>query len=377
MSERKGVWEGLGGPVHINNSNLGTIDATLESCCARDERNNRLADSFRQTLRRHDIVAERERRRRNLVSVDCFEGCRCAFDPNSDGGGYRALIQLREERRCELRVEPRNGTRSDEEAEPESVGSDDEYDYLLDESLEGQDDDLLLLEERRRAEIELMVLEREVAQQHGYGVHRQSHPARALKLAGLKPGCSNPPPAVVLHLFDPDSRASASLDLYLEFIASSFAKGTMFLRSGGRSTLLLDSNLARKVLPRLDPERDIPALVAIRDGAVVNTCPSLKGLVDNFSGQVDLDRVEKWLWECSVLLEQIPRLELLCGIRPEESALLDNMGGHEAVSVMEDCFRCGVTGCSKSFPHEHVGIATEYQTGLVVGEHSVLDENHE
>lgn len=74
------------------------------------------------------------------------------------------------------------------------------------------------------------MLQQEVAIQHGYGVHHQMQPNQVLRAAGL--GGTTPPPAVVLHLVDPDSMASASLDVCLEKLALTF-RGTKFLRSGG------------------------------------------------------------------------------------------------------------------------------------------------
>jgi hypothetical protein len=50
------------------------------------------------SLRRHDVVAMAERRRRHLVKNESFEGCRCGYDPERDGGEYRALIEYREQK---------------------------------------------------------------------------------------------------------------------------------------------------------------------------------------------------------------------------------------------------------------------------------------
>ncbi len=128
----------------------------------------------------------------------------------------------------------------------------------------------------------------------------------------------NPVPAVVLHLVDPDSRASASLDLCLERLAVHY-RGTKFLRAGGHSTtLLLDAELAARAFrsPRkLQPETDLPALVAIRvDGVAVNTLSAVAGIDENTvsgsdnnneaAAEVVDSAVEDWLHHSGVLIQR-------------------------------------------------------------------------
>ena len=325
-----------------------------------------------------------ERRRRNLVTTPAFTGCRCCYDPNSDGGGeYRALIELREQRGtvpAGEEAEPEKKKQSspvwdrdddeDEEGDGEDDDTDDEFDYLLDEDLPA-DPAIQILEDQRRAELEMAMLHREVALQHGYGTHRGLHPARVLKAAGLgNRAARDPPPAVVLHLVDPDSMASASLDLCLEELATD-CKGTIFCRSGGRSTLLMDPDICNKAFPQLQPDRDMPALVAIKDGVVVNTCPGLKSLCHS-DGQVEPRAVRDWLDRSGVLILPVPRYENLCFIRPEEDALMDYLA--TAKPAVEERYDCGLDGCNKTFPHEHVGVRTSEQDGLVVSESEVVGE---
>ena len=71
-----------------------------------------------RTLDRHDITALAERRRRHLVTtLDSFTGCRCCFDPNSDGGEYAALIELREKRMKLLQSNYIDGDEEEKEQE--------------------------------------------------------------------------------------------------------------------------------------------------------------------------------------------------------------------------------------------------------------------
>jgi len=401
-ASRKAPWEGLGGPIRVDRPNLADIDPALDECCRREEERNRSASAVRRTLQRFDVVAERERRRRNLVStVLGFQGCRCCYDPNSDGtGDYRALEELRASRRnqgLERNSDFKNETSGElyfQNDEKKNVKEDqnnsndpnesdpDEFDYLLDEYLPGQDAELQALEERRRAELEVAMLHNEIALQHGYGSHRPMHPMRVLKAAGVLPGTRHPPQAVVLHLVDPDSAASASLDLYLEELATKNARGTKFLRAGGRSTLLMESDIVAKVFPRLVPERDLPALVAIRDGVVINVCPQLNGLVaqqrairQDEAAEIVPDAVYQWLDRSGVLLPSPPPLEEICRIRPEEAALLDNMMTTKPFEQEErELFDCGVAGCKKTYHHEHVGVSNEIQSGIVVKEGQVAGE---
>lgn len=315
------------------------------------------------------MAALAERKRRNLVKTPAFDGCRCCYDPNSDGQGeYRALIDYKEAHPV---VESTVDTFAEEaEEKKEAVNdseedSDDEFDYLLDEDFPANHE----LEEQRRAELEWEMLKAQVATQHGYGTHRQLHPGRVLAAAGLSGNASRRPPAVVLHLFDPDSTTSASLDHYLETELASQYKGTIFLRSGGRSVLLMNGALSQKVLGSLQPDRDMPALVTIRDGVVVNTCPRLQGLSADPEGPIEPRAVEQWLDHAGVLRSTPPLFDELCYIRPEEEALMDYM---QTQKPPETFFDCGMEGCSKTFPHEHVGIKISEQDGLVLKEETVL-----
>ena len=407
--------EGLGGPIRMDEYNFDGIDPTLDACCQRELENNRYGNALTRTLQRNDVVAMAERRRRHLVTTpDNFTGCRCCYDPNSDGGEYMALIELREKRAKqqqdgaeddhsrqsegeEKKVESQPITETSDrgkDKDNDDSDSDDEFDYLLDEDIGDNDSMFKQAEERRRAELEMVLLTQQILKQHGYGVHRQMHPSRILRAAGLgekKKNETGIAPAVVVHLVDPESVASASLDLFLEELAGSaevtpsskssnfrnLGRGTKFMRSGGRSTLLMDAELATKVLPKLQPDRDLPALVAIRDGIVVNTCPRLSGLTtDPMTDEVDEDAVHQWLDRCGVLLPEAPRFDEVCRIRPEEEALMDYLDSAPQVAE-EQRFNCGNPDCSKSFPHEHVGIQNEQQSGLVVSEEEVVGNSSE
>jgi hypothetical protein len=390
--------EGLGGPVQMNPYDLGGIDPALEECCQREVESNRRYNALTSTLQRHDVVGMAERRRRNLVTTSGFEGCRCCYDPNSDGGEYRALVEYKfdhpllyttttEQQQQQPNTEKDNNKEVNVDRDTEE-DSDDEFDYLLDD-VDDFDGDTKALEDQRRAELEYQILCRQVALQHGYGTHRQLHPSRVLQCAGLgldkTTSTRSPPPAVVLHLVDPDSLASASLDYYLQDGKLAQANpGTVFLRSGGRSTLLLNAAVvAQAFSPALHPERDLPALVAIKDGVVIHTCPNLRGLSADEGGVIEPRAVEQWLYNCGVLLSEAPRfLEELCQIRPEEEALMDYLGQknmklrHEEEEAAQR-FDCGLEGCSKSFRHEHVGIQTSEQDGLVVKEETILGGQQE
>ena len=317
-----------------------------------------------------------ERRRRNIVTTPAFEGCRCSYDPNSDGcGEYRALVEykLQHPIRQEEHLEEADDYK---ESKIDSVNDDDddEFDYLLDEDLPG-DEGLKEHEEQRRAELEFEMLKRQVAMQHGYGTHRQFHPSRVLKAAGLGANpARTPPPAVVLHLVDPDSVSSASLDYFLETGFASKHPGTIFMRSGGRSTLLMDAGIAQRAFGnRLQADVDMPALVAIRDGVVVNISRGLRDLTAEEGGVIETRAVEQWLENSGVLRSQPPMFEALCYIRPEEEALMDYLAHKKPEQILdEERYDCGLEGCSKTFPHEHVGVKTTEQDGLIVKEETII-----
>ena len=470
MSLSKGKnWEGLGGPVHYDSSETAgrknkdaSDDPTLDSCCQKDMEEQRVGAALRTTLRKYDIVAERERRRRHTVSFNHSSstlymggfhgttnigsdtkndsGCRCSYDPNGDGGEYRALTELRMERSrnndenededeytnskkyCSddddddinqkrdmeskygkgVNVTPLATKTASENTENES---DDEYDYLLDEDdlPSGSGDNtsyvnntLKTFEEQRRMELEWEIFQNEIAMLHGYGIHRQIHPQRILSIAGLRHSSQSlvePPPFVVMHLVDADSIGSASLDLYLEVLATKF-RGTMFVRSSGRATLLLnDVPTIDTVLPMFrsytsaqNVDAALPALVAIRHGTAVNACLQLQGLLSSSSSSLSYSRdsekssseiepsaVRVWLDRCGVLHERPPNIDTMCRIRPEEEALLDSCTRRQPEAIEdEQRYDCGKNGCSKSFPHEHIGERNEQQDGLLVSEAAIL-----
>lgn len=396
--------EGLGGPVHVDRPNFEGIDPTLESCCRREEEDQRRSAALKRTLQRHDIVAERERRRRNLVQMTASqdEGCRCRYHPNQDGGEYPALVELRRQRHDgvqqghakELEKQDSLNDAKKENDSNDDDSDDDEFDYLLDEDLPGQSEELRLLEEARRAELEWEMLQRESALQHGYGVHRQMHPSRVLHAAGVtqaKMMLFAAAPTVVLHLYDPESLASASLDLHLEELAKT-TRGTVFLRSHGRGTLLSNRGCRDLLFPKherrgvedvADSDLLLPALIAIRDGVAVHVCPRLQNLVEDSrslsSTVVVPEAVNVWLRQSGVLRDEPPSCNVnFCHIRPEEEALMDNLRAANNYGKQQqesdELFDCGVEGCHKYFPHEHVGIRTEQQAGLVVPEAQVLGD---
>lgn len=133
----------------------------------------------------------------------------------------------------------------------------------------------------------------------------------------------------------------------------------------------MDSALAHKAFPWLKADSDMPCLVAIKDGKVVNTCPNLRGICLDADSPVASRAVEEWLDRSGVLLTRAPRLEELCYIRPEEEALMDYLAQTKPQQEVE-YFNCGLEGCNKTFAHEHVGIRTAEQNGLVVKEETVL-----
>jgi hypothetical protein len=139
----------------------------------------------------------------------------------------------------------------------------------------------------------------------------------------------------------------------------------------------MDSEMARKSLPRLSPDSDMPALVAIRDGVVIAICPCLQGLVSNESDHAVVmpDQVQSWLDRAGVLLEQAPPMEQVCLIRPEEEALMDHLAASAAHAPPR--YDCGIPTCVKAFPHEHVGVQNAKQDGLVVQEQDVIGSTDE
>ena len=199
---------------------------------------NRKQTAVETALRAHDRVAKAEDSRRrqqtlssngreynpaNLVRGEFVDGCRCCYDPNEDGGDYELLAEARRERtasgtanaRSDEPSEPDDESKDPGESASDSDSSDDEFDYLLDEDLPGAQSEY---DNARRAELESFAKMVEVANYHGYGVHRQLHPKRALSAVGYgfdQKRDAVRPRGAVLHLFDAYSPLSVSLDLCL------------------------------------------------------------------------------------------------------------------------------------------------------------------
>lgn len=350
------------------------------------------------TLARYDRIALAERRRRYVLSTFSFgSGCRCCYDPKLDGGEYTSLTEAR----LQLREQHNNGEedwedesqmkkqQQQEEEVQEELDSEDEYDYLLEDNT--MDSGIQQMEEERKAEIYLTALTTESATYHGFGTHRQIHPQYILRATGLgkKQETANnrsisTTPAVVLHLFEETSPLSASLDLFLEKLAPQY-KGTKFIRCHGRLTMIWNPTLVQDLFPQIPNrptldmdalDRYLPCLLAIQNGIVISTCYHLDGLGTIKLGGIDPSSVENWLHHTGVLYTQytLP-LEEFCRYRPEEEALHENIvrtAEYTMESEKQDIYVCGIAGCHKTFPHEHIGVQTEEQKGLLVSEEQTL-----
>eukprot|EP00985_Skeletonema_marinoi_P027377 scaffold22381_cov139-Skeletonema_marinoi.AAC.5 len=395
-STSKQMFEGVGAPIHVDKSTAG-IDPTLDSCCQREIETNRKQSAVEKTLRAHDRVAQAENERRqfhsggaggafrsfNLVHGLSFgSGCRCCYDPNTDGGDYELLAAAKEELMANLINEQgdeddasvehgRHLSDNNRERDGDDDSSDDdsEFDYLLDDDVPGLSSEY---ENQRRAELENLAQRAEILHHHGYGVHRQMHPQRVFAAAGYGTDTMRDvvrPKGSVIHLFDAFSQRSVALDLYLERIAAKY-HGTKFVRGIGVASILYADGNGDDAWKK----GDLPMLLAVREGKVVAWNAGLK----DFFSSADLETrvVGQWLDRAGVLFESAPSLDEICRIRPEETALLENMmklnrlgdGGLEE----EERYNCGVAGCCKSFQHEHVGVKTEAQNGLLVSEDQVL-----
>jgi hypothetical protein len=371
-----------------------------------------------------------------------FDGCRCSYDPTKDGGAdYPALAELRNTRQ----EQPSSNDKSrGEDADADRHGGDggDSDDDELEAFMEGfgaagtkeprddrgvsgdndndsddEDDDLLLMndgpvsewERQRKQQLMQQLQSLEAAKQHGYGGHRPMHPTRVLKVAGISTNKATaatsriPPVSVVVHLYDPDSLASASLDLYFEHTLAVHYPGTMFLRSDGRITTKVErdllaqqatqstssnSHVSRSLMQLLnDPEDAFPALLVVRSGHVIHAAcgfhrPAMQW-IDPTTGRIVPSAVEEWLerssagnGDDSILRRSPPTVAEICHLRPEELALLDYLrtsnsdnddrrARNEFLSALEcnsrangdeiDYYDCGLPGCRKPYHHQHVG----------------------
>lgn len=237
----------------------------------------------------------------------------------------------------------------------------------------------------------------------GYGIRSEEEHARTKERVA--------PRAAVVHLYDAQSELSVSLDLCLEDMAGRFL-GSVFVRGlgitsilfaedgmgssgqGGRNgTVVTTASGNAHFTSRHWKDGDLPMLLALRDGKVVAWSSGLRDFCsDNRRQRVEPRAVEQWLDYAGVLIETPPPLEEVCRIRPEEEMLWENtmrLNGMNVINTGGICgavsegndeedieakerFDCGIKGCNKSFYHEHVGIKTEAQDGLLVSESRVV-----
>jgi hypothetical protein len=340
------------------------------------------------------------------------DGCRCCYDPYGDGGEYELLAKAKERLnnsggRVEEGDEEENDNiqRKDEtDSTVDTNDSDDEFDYLLDDDINNNDGPTSIfsstndLMAQRRAELEDIVHRREVARYHGYGVHRQMSSSRIFASVGW---CNRryshdqrpPPQGAVIHLYDPNLSLSVSLDLCLEEMSCRYP-GTKFVRGHGLTSIPFAINKGGGGVGSTDDgwtRADLPILLALRDGVIIAWSSGLRDF--RYAGSsggdsVEFDAVERWLDRAGSLILDLPNPDELCGIRPEEDALLMNMrqlnglGRRNEISGGDDQddedhghdhnrYDCGLVGCNKSFAHEHVGIKTDTHDGLLVAESQI------
>ena len=204
--------------------------------------------------------------------------------------------------------------------------SDSEFDYLLDEDLPTNDTSYNL-QTQRRAELESQAHHHEIVRYHGYGVHRQMHPRRVFPSVGFGAGDNRGPPpprGSILHLHDPHSQLSASLDLCLEQMSNRYP-GTKFVRGVGITAILYADDYNSSCSEDWK-KGDLPLLLALKDGRVVAHSSGLRDFYNSNdkANEVEPRVVEQWLDYAGVLIDVPPPMEDICRIRPEEDMLLEN-----------------------------------------------------
>lgn len=349
------------------------FDAKISPCCAKEAEINKRRSETEAVLKFHDLVADLERRHK-ITFLPNLELCRCCHTMEDEY--VHDYPALQEYRRDQMMIE--SGSEDDEQSNPDdatgcAVGGlsvfgdddddnysdddDDEFDYLLDANTMN----ISAVEENRIMELKVRAMQLKSAHGHGYGVHRQIHYSKVFTVgAGIDSPL--PPEAAVIHLYDPYSVACAKLDVILE--GPKFAhlyKGTKFLRADGKMAVRLSQIVS---------EEHIPCLIAVREGNLVSYCANLTGIVDR-GENVDEWALEEWLDNANVLIRDMPSIDTMCRIRPEEEALLASMmksSKPDDYCRSDDYYDCGVENCEKTFPHKHIGIPTDEQDGLVISE---------
>jgi hypothetical protein len=250
------------------------------------------------------------------------------------------LVQLREA--AALQQPSGSPTRDDDDDDEAIVkqgreaddSSGENSDAELEAMLDGMDSDpeLERIESERRAEMERAKEHLHVARLCGFGVHRLVQ--NELEAISIVSEGSR----VVCHVCDPNSTLSAHVDFFLETEAIHYP-GTQFIRvhpamNGPLMQLLHISQLGNTA--------------AFTDGSLVQCLRNL----GNFGSEEQFSpgSLRTFLDRTHVLVKAMPQRAILDARASYFTSQPEAAGDDE-----EDFFDCGVDGCMKKFPHEHVG----------------------
>jgi hypothetical protein len=197
-------------------------------------------------------------------------------------------------------------------------------DAELDEMLEG-----IIDEDSSETELKQKIKLLELAASNGLAVHRVLPHSDAAVVFIEKFQ------RVVCHVYDESSIFSASTDLFLEQLAPRFL-GTAFCRV--RYSI---SSEANKVLRQTKKGN----IAVCRGGSAVATAQVVE-FGDSQTGYIDKYRLQKWLEKTGVLSES-PDLH-------ERSIPADKYVEVDADGSEIDYFDCGLSGCKKTFRHDHI-----------------------
>jgi hypothetical protein len=348
------------------------LDPTLDSCCQREIEQESARTVALNAVRSKDKIFERQR----MMELENRKlRCGCCFVERVEGEDYPVLAGLRSIKFASMVAgeaaafedAPVDGHgRVGEEEDSEEEDSDSEF---LDD-----------LPSSFTSSIAENALKNELLRAHGFGFPL-SLAVTSLPTA-LDPLVAGEHVPTVLHLYDPTLADCAHLDLYLEGVASDYV-GTRWFRADG--TKLFDNpypEMARlRASLKLESRGDLPALVAVRGGVLVNVSKGLQALgklnraanlSPNFPSEpcLTLSAVQPWLDSCGVLSSaQAVDVARLCKASTEIREMSERAREDEEDGEVEERFDCGMSGCCKTFVHQHIGAGeVEGQGGQLLRE---------
>eukprot|EP01041_Mallomonas_annulata_P007522 gene7522-15402_t len=293
----------------------------LDPCCQKEVLANRKEKSIKERLSKQDISNRRVIITKNVfVDVKSRKSVIChSCEQPTD---YKLLRQLRG-------------------AKVSSPVSDSHYKHNDKSDDSDFEDDMDFVSEYER-DLQMKMVKHiekmEYAKQLGYGIHTEESLNHLIHLV------FNLNNSVICHIYNPDSPLCARLDLYLEGIAERYL-GTLFRRVNIHNYADITIFGERLGMQIIDP-----CLLCFSEGVMV---ASIGNLTQYGSNEVLYASDITQLLEASHVLQDSIPADTITNSNDIKNKLL--FEDETDIEVEVESSYCDVRGCSRFFPHTHIG----------------------